>query len=267
MKKINISIVTPTHNSSSFIEKLLQSIPSRDDLELFLIDDHSTDFSQLQDVVARYQDSFTINLIHNTGKSSAGAARNLGLKAAKGKWVLFADSDDYFSDSFDSILNDYLIASHDIILFPPKAVIKDSTEQSDRADYFNTLFSLYKNGSLSIEELSCRLTPVWSKIYRRESIANVKFNEVPVANDVAWTAKAAFSTINNIAVDTRSIYVVQERSGSITRTKRFHWKRVSIRVLERVKADLYLKSRLLMSPYRHVKLGRARSIFRNILHK
>src|SRR5699024_5954198 len=102
MKKMKqVSIIIPHFNSVKLLEKLLLSIPKYNDIEVIVIDDNSTEgiekFSILKKSVEFEHIKFLMN---NTGVQSAGTCRNIGLKAATGKWILFADSDDYFLPGF-----------------------------------------------------------------------------------------------------------------------------------------------------------------------
>lgn len=85
------SIIIPHFNDFKSLERLLNSIPSRDDIEIIVIDDKSTDEYDLDSIKSK-----CIFLNNETPIKSAGTCRNIGLKIAKGKWLLFADSDDVF---------------------------------------------------------------------------------------------------------------------------------------------------------------------------
>lgn len=259
------SLVIPTHNSSPYIANLLDSIPARDDIEILLVDDHSKDFDALSRLIKAYSSNLTIKLLQHTGVNSAGAARNVGLSAAQGKWVIFADSDDTFSDSLNPVLDNYKDSHASIILLPPTAVMFGTNEPSDRTEYIDYNFNLYRSKAISKEELSVRMTPIWSKIYRRDDVRNIKFSETRVANDVRWAAQAAFYTLGGVAVDDRSIYTVTERPGSLTRTKRFNIGKVARRSFERIKSDIWLKTKLLTHGHSNVKLARHRSVLRRVV--
>jgi len=88
-----VSVVIPTYNRAALIARSLQSVlnQSYQDFEVIVIDDGSTD--ETADVVAGFRDrriTYT-RLANNTG---AGAARNVGIQASKGKFLAFQDSDD-----------------------------------------------------------------------------------------------------------------------------------------------------------------------------
>jgi glycosyltransferase involved in cell wall biosynthesis len=90
-----VSVITPSYNSASFIEKTIQSVIAQTftDWELIIVDDCSTDDSI--NIIHSYveQDS-RINLIQLSKNSGAAVARNTAIKAAQGRYIAFLDGDD-----------------------------------------------------------------------------------------------------------------------------------------------------------------------------
>ena len=104
-----ISIVCPTYNSKLFIERTLKSVINQTDkpLELIISDDGSTDGTL--DFIKNFFDSnqveFEYKMIQNPHKRP-GASRNAGIKAARGDWIAFLDSDDiWYPDKITQIQN------------------------------------------------------------------------------------------------------------------------------------------------------------------
>jgi len=96
---VKYTIIIPHYNSADSLEKLLLSIPRIPDFQVIVIDDSSTvDEDKLVQVIA---DDGRCEFYRNTtGVQSAGACRNIGLTHALGKWLLFADADNFFVDGF-----------------------------------------------------------------------------------------------------------------------------------------------------------------------
>lgn len=88
-----VSVVIPTYNRAALLGRSIRSVlgQSYKDFELIVIDDGSTD--ETSHVVADFADPRIryLPLPHNTG---AGAARNAGVRVARGKFLAFQDSDD-----------------------------------------------------------------------------------------------------------------------------------------------------------------------------
>jgi len=91
MKKDFISVVIPTYNRASFLKEAIDSVLSQTcrDFELIVVDDGSTDDTPA--LLLSYGKKIKVIKKANKGPS---AARNRGIKAAKGEWLAFLDSDD-----------------------------------------------------------------------------------------------------------------------------------------------------------------------------
>ena len=99
-----ISIIVPVFNVADYLKQCIESITNQDfkDLEIILINDGSTDSSpEICDLFAR-QDG-RISVIHqkNTGLSGA---RNSGIRAATGSYILFIDADDFIGNVLNDIV-------------------------------------------------------------------------------------------------------------------------------------------------------------------
>jgi len=92
-----ITIITPVYNVEKFITETIESVLKQtySNWELILVDDGSTDKSS--EICKQYQTKD--NRIKYIYKKNAGqaAARNLGIKKAKGKYITFLDSDDFYT--------------------------------------------------------------------------------------------------------------------------------------------------------------------------
>lgn len=88
------SIILPTYNRAHFLPKAIESVLGQTyaDWELIIVDDGSTD--NTKEVVAAYADSRVV--YHYQQNQERSAARNNGIKRARGLYVCFLDSDDYF---------------------------------------------------------------------------------------------------------------------------------------------------------------------------
>lgn len=102
-----VSIITPMKNGAATVAQTVASVraQSHDAWELLVIDDDSTDDSPAMVHAAAETDS-RITLIDNTGDPGVSGARNTGLDAARGEWVLFLDADDVLAPNALAVLLD-----------------------------------------------------------------------------------------------------------------------------------------------------------------
>jgi len=90
-----VSVVIPTWNRAREVPAAIDSAlaQTRPPFEVVIVDDGSTD--ETQDVLARYGDRIRVLRQENAG---ASAARNAGIRASRGEFVAFLDSDDLWSE-------------------------------------------------------------------------------------------------------------------------------------------------------------------------
>ena len=109
MEKPYFSVITPTYNRGYIIEDMIKSLISQNfkDWELIIIDDGSTD--NTEEIIKKYIKSSRSNKIkYYKLKTNKGVniARNTGIKFARGKWIIFLDSDDKLvKDGLDTIFS------------------------------------------------------------------------------------------------------------------------------------------------------------------
>lgn len=90
-----VTVVTPSHNSSRYIEETIRSVRAQtfSDWEQIIVDDCSTD--NTRDIVRKIaQDDPRIKLIELSENTGPANARNVAIRAARGRYIAFLDSDD-----------------------------------------------------------------------------------------------------------------------------------------------------------------------------
>jgi len=114
---MKFSVIIPCWNQEGLITRCLDSIPKREDTEIIVVNDGSTDrtlWAIEEYKKNEYPDLIVISYEDNKGVSYA---RNKGLEASKGDYVVFIDSDDYvYPDVFGKIC-DYYYNQADMIFY------------------------------------------------------------------------------------------------------------------------------------------------------
>ena len=92
-----VSIIMPTYNHANFLGKALRSVINQTyrNWEVIIIDNHSTD--QTIAVINSFNDP-RIKYLKIFNDGILAKSRNLGVKAAKGEWIAFLDSDDWWTE-------------------------------------------------------------------------------------------------------------------------------------------------------------------------
>ncbi|NQJ71804.1 glycosyltransferase family 2 protein [Streptococcus suis] len=116
MKSPKVSIIIPVYNAASTIKKCVSSILGQTfkDFELILINDGSSDSS-----LSKIQKFMFDSRVRVIDKQNEGASqtRNRGIREAKGKYLLFIDSDDYIDkDYVESLYKEIEQSNFDMII-------------------------------------------------------------------------------------------------------------------------------------------------------
>ena len=112
----NVSIIIPTYNRAHLVGRSIQSVLNQTykDFELIIIDDDSID--NTEDIIKEYQKKDKrIKYLKHVKNKGGSAARNTGIKAAKGKYIALLDSDDeWLPEKIDKQVKEMKNLSSDI---------------------------------------------------------------------------------------------------------------------------------------------------------
>lgn len=96
MGDICVSVIIPVYNAERHLEECLNSCLKQTlrEIEIICVNDGSTDNTGT--ILERYSDQYPNIIIMNQENQGAGAARNLGMRFARGEFISFMDSDDFY---------------------------------------------------------------------------------------------------------------------------------------------------------------------------
>lgn len=200
--KDKVSIIVPIYNVGKYLSKCIESIINQDyqNIEIILVDDGSPDNSG--SICDKYASKDSrIKVIHkkNGGVSSA---RNEGIKNATGKYLCFADGDDYVMNDYISYLVN-LITQNDADIAMTTDVFNDF-DLNQSKDYIENWTPEH-----ATEMILCYRVPigVYSKIFKCDFIKkNVQFSTDLVIGEGFNFNTAAFQRAKKIVVGHRKIY-------------------------------------------------------------
>ncbi|WP_394153252.1 glycosyltransferase family 2 protein [Vibrio maritimus] len=210
---MELTIIIPHYNDTKRLKRLLSTIPDSASIQVLVIDDMSDSFA-IEDCSSNVE-----LLVNDSGEKGAGVCRNLGIQRALGKWLLFADSDDYFTHDAFEIIKRYLNSESDIVYFSPISEIEDQPEAiCQRHIHYSNLVSNFCDH----EDIAIRyqFEVPWSKMIKSSLVKKneIKFDHSMVSNDTFFSLMSGHFA-NQISATRDPIYCVVERSGSLTKVE------------------------------------------------
>ena len=197
MSKPFFSVIVPAHTSAEYIQRGLQSIVSQSftDYELIVVCDACTDNTKLW--AHWYADGIGGKVLV-TDFGMDGLARNAGIDAADGEWLVFLDDDDWWIHEY--VLEEIHAAAEacggnvDLIAFD--FIWKGRGYYVNRADKVNIA--------------------VWSKAFRREFVGETRFPAIPFTSDVNFMDEIIAKKARCYALHKLMYYYNYMREGSQT---------------------------------------------------
>ena len=196
------SIIIPHYDIPDLLMRCLKSIPVSEDIQVIVVDDNSPDADTYLERYPELSRPY-LEFIRASKNGGAGYARNIGLDYAKGKWLLFADADDFFVDDMYDIITTHTESDADVIYFRKRAVYSDDiNHKSSRSGYIDEIMDIYLKTGNELP-ITTRYGVPWGKMIKKSLVENhhIRFEEIKYSNDILFSVH---------------VYVVTSREGSAT---------------------------------------------------
>lgn len=287
-----ISIIIPIYNVGLYIEECLNSVNSqtialKEKIECILVDDCGTDNSiQIaKDFIDRHTNSIEYRIIKHEKNKGLSAARNTGLKAARGEWVFFLDSDDWIlPDCLESLVKTQQKYPQSEIVISSMESDNDWVAQEalvgreDIPEYTKDRLWIMK-GLLSrpvVFPLSA-----WNKLYKKEFLIENKlfFLEGFTREDEIWSFDYS-KYVRCVAFNKKNTYHYRVNpNGIVSTSKQYASQEFSLKIVDyylqnvtNFGKDLQLKliSQMLLKAYIHLhndstNLSKCKDLFKRLL--
>ena len=226
-KGFKFSVIMPVFNVEKYIRKSVDSVLKQtyQNIEVLLVDDGSTDnCPKICDDYAELDSRVRVIHKKNGGLSDA---RNFGIDAASGDYVVFLDSDDYWSSdtALEKAARKLEMEKSDVMLFFFKYLFED---ENNRITEYNSEFEKIE---INMESKKTQLTDLiknniyissaWAKIIKRQLFKDndLYFVKGVYSEDIEWSARlmmcaGSFSVLNE------SFYIYIQRGTSIAHSLR-----------------------------------------------
>lgn len=219
---IELSIIIPIYNVEKYLEECLESVYALNiKKEIILVDDSSPDNSWK--IIEKYKEKYPEETVvikqQNTGLSGA---RNKGLENAKGKYVIFIDSDDFIeTKEFESFF--YEVLNEDLEIGVGNAkyyYLNGDTKKFNRSNEIkiNKILSGKEYFELAVKTGNHR-DEVWDDVYKREFLIqnSLKFKKGLCHEDIIFSIEALIKAKKVRYID-KTFYFYRQRENSIMAT-------------------------------------------------
>ena len=228
---LSLSIILPVYNVEKYVEKCIlsledQDIP-KDDYEIICVNDGSPDNSQ--QIVERLKQKYSNIILINQENQGVSVARNVGIKGANGKYILFVDPDDALQKNCLKTLLNYATTNlYEVVYFGMTTIEMNGSQKEIK--FRNGLEKLMKGPDLYFAVRGRNTIDPdrsWGIIFKTELL--IKNNlfylpDVPYLEDGEFIARV-LCLANRGSVYNQSYYLRLNRPGSATRSDLFNKKK------------------------------------------
>lgn len=208
------SFIIPHKNCPELLKQCVDSIPIREDVQIIVVDDNSD-----CDKKPLLPERKGLKIIFLDAKQSKGAgrARNIGIEHALGKWLLFADADDYYRDGFLEIIGKELSVDLDILYF---SILAEDDNPNNRANIWIKKYDTYYSRD-NRDIIRFAFNEPWNKVVSKDLVltSGVRFEERPSGNDVMFSMNIG-AAAKKVKFINEHLYYLTNQPNSIVNSKR-----------------------------------------------
>ncbi len=222
---IKVSVIIPVYNTEKYLEQCLDSVINQTlrEIEIICVDDGSTDRSV--EILKEYQEKDPRIQILYQKNSYAGVARNNGKAVAKGEYLVFWDSDDYFMlNALEEMYNKCVEDDADICICSGRQFYEEEGFEAPGPRYIRK-FEIPETipfNRITAEDhvISITVEVPWNKMFRRAFIEKqgLDFKECRNANDVYFVVNALCLADRITLVDKELVYYRKAKQSGLMAT-------------------------------------------------
>ena len=224
---MDLSIIVPVYNVEQYVRTCIESIYKQgldeDRFEVLIVNDGTKDKSMevIQDIIAQHKNIVVIN----QENLSLSVARNNGIAAAKGEYILMIDSDDLLIENSLSRLLDLALEEEVDLLVADFLEMENELITSSSLYVQQNRFEFTKKSGIQlfVEDLNPNQCYVWRTLYKRSFILenNLKFVPGIRYQDVPFTHEAYIKANNCIKTSWLLNIYRKNRPGASTHSFSF----------------------------------------------
>ncbi len=213
-----ISIIIPIFNGEKYIKRCFDSIweQTEKNFEIIAVDDGSKD-SSLDILLEIAKDHSNLKVIH-TENFGVCHARNTGIENAEGEYITFVDVDDTLNPlALEKLLE--LLEKHNADISAMSKIYLDENGNPKRPREDNENIEIWEGITPLQKHVEDHIAghSVYAKLYKKEIIENVRFEEGRKINEDSFFAFQCFAKADKMVFSDVGIYEYYETSGSASR--------------------------------------------------
>lgn len=216
-----ISVIVPVYRVEKYLKKCIDSILEQTyrNMEIILVDDGSDD--SCPDICEEYAKiDKRVKVIHQTN-GGLSAARNSGIRAAKGKYISFIDSDDYIEKDMYEVLVKRMQKDESQLAVCNYMYVDESGNFIESLNKKNAIIDGVITPKEALERLildrNCYYIPAWNKLYERSLFKDIQFPEGKL-NEDEFVVHYIYEKCRKISCVEKELYYYVQRMGSIMNT-------------------------------------------------
>lgn len=232
MEQIKVSVIIPIYNVEKYLRQCLDSVVNQTlkDIEIICVDDGSSDNSL--SILSEYEGKYENVKVIKQANAGAGAARNNGMRIAKGEYLLFLDSDDFFEHNMlEEAYNQAKRDDADIAVFNSNQFFEETGEFKDINWVVRYAkippYNPFKHRQMTDNIFKVFVGWAWDKLFKKEFVDAhlLEFQEQRTSNDMlfVFSAVALAERITVLPQELRLAHQRRNNKDSLSNTREKSW--------------------------------------------
>ncbi len=225
---IKVSVIVPVFNTEKYLEKCLNSLINQtlQDIEIICVNDGSTDKSA--DIIKKFTNKDSRFKLINQENKKQGAARNAGMKIAKGEYIGFVDSDDWVDlEYYEKLYNAAKKYNADMAL--ATNIRTGHGKDKKRLNITEEKFVTTLQDKIDVCQQWKNECPT-NKIYRHSMLKNnnITWPEGVYCEDKLFTIKAVYYANSIVTVPDINYYYYRNPNSTVNSKAQKHYKQLKL---------------------------------------
>lgn len=207
-----VSVIIPCYNCTEWIGKCLSALEAQtyQGFEVLCVDDCSTDATYATIEAYRAHSPLRIHLLQNEKNSGPAVSRNRAAAVAKGEWLAFCDSDDWYDETYiEEMLTEAKRDHSDVVMCEYRKIYSDREPEDVR------YLSPVDNNSSVEEKLVCSKSSLCLLFLKKELFSSNPIPDLRNGEDIACVP-CLEAAAEKISVVKKPLYNYLMRTSSVS---------------------------------------------------